>query len=484
MSSAGGSGKLLGEAGQPGRVLLGEELLEEGVHPALEVGDRRLDVLRRGARRSSACASTSPSRRRRRPAIRCVGLLADAGHLGLRPVADLADLGVGLEAELRGLVHGHGVERFDSGLGFFREAGRGFLAGRARGIAHRPDQAGDEGVVVAFLGTARGGCRRDDLGRLPWPRPWAAASVGRPGLSSGIGHRGRVLHLGRLRGCGGFLGPSVCGRRVVRGGPCPRQRAGPRRTSVHRGAPRRPTGAGSRCAARWWSSVRSFRHGPAAGRLSGVIGMVVREVRPMQSARRTLPAGRRYQPEPRDTLRQRPRYDRRVTHPASHGKRLPYPGDAHASAGGMAPNAAFDGRPGLLDRRGRALRDLRISVTDRCNFRCTYCMPAEVFGRDYAFLPHSEVLTYEEIRRLAGIAVDLGVAEAPDHRRRAARPPRAARPHRDARRAAHARRGAGGPRRSRPTARRSGPSPGPWPTRAWGGSRCRSIRWTTRRSGG
>lgn len=71
--------------------------------------------------------------------------------------------------------------------------------------------------------------------------------------------------------------------------------------------------------------------------------------------------------------------------------------------------ASFDGRPGVLDTRGRALRDLRISVTDRCNFRCTYCMPAEVFGRDYAFLPHSEVLTYEEIARLAGIAVDLGV---------------------------------------------------------------------------
>jgi cyclic pyranopterin phosphate synthase len=69
----------------------------------------------------------------------------------------------------------------------------------------------------------------------------------------------------------------------------------------------------------------------------------------------------------------------------------------------------FDGRPGVLDTRGRALRDLRISVTDRCNFRCTYCMPAEVFGRDYAFLPHAEVLTYEEIHRIAGIAVRLGV---------------------------------------------------------------------------
>lgn len=89
--------------------------------------------------------------------------------------------------------------------------------------------------------------------------------------------------------------------------------------------------------------------------------------------------------------------------PARSTARGPAPG------GDPAPGAAFDGRPGILDRRGRALRDLRISVTDRCNFRCTYCMPAEVFGRDYAFLPHSEVLTYEEIRRVAAIAVELGV---------------------------------------------------------------------------
>jgi cyclic pyranopterin phosphate synthase len=70
---------------------------------------------------------------------------------------------------------------------------------------------------------------------------------------------------------------------------------------------------------------------------------------------------------------------------------------------------AFDGKPGLPDRFGRALRDLRISVTDRCNFRCTYCMPAEIFGRDYAFLPQSQVLTFEEITSVARVFVDLGV---------------------------------------------------------------------------
>jgi cyclic pyranopterin phosphate synthase len=69
----------------------------------------------------------------------------------------------------------------------------------------------------------------------------------------------------------------------------------------------------------------------------------------------------------------------------------------------------FDGRPGVTDTLGRALRDLRISVTDRCNFRCTYCMPKEIFGRDYEFLPRDQVLTFEEITRTAGIFVGLGV---------------------------------------------------------------------------
>jgi cyclic pyranopterin phosphate synthase len=69
----------------------------------------------------------------------------------------------------------------------------------------------------------------------------------------------------------------------------------------------------------------------------------------------------------------------------------------------------FDGRAGQLDRLGRALRDLRISITDRCNFRCPYCMPSEVFGRDYQFLPRDEILSYEEIRRLAAVFVGLGV---------------------------------------------------------------------------
>jgi cyclic pyranopterin phosphate synthase len=61
------------------------------------------------------------------------------------------------------------------------------------------------------------------------------------------------------------------------------------------------------------------------------------------------------------------------------------------------------------DTLGRPLRDLRISVTDRCNFRCVYCMPKEVFGRDFKFLDRSQILTFEEIARLATIFVGLGV---------------------------------------------------------------------------
>jgi GTP 3',8-cyclase len=63
----------------------------------------------------------------------------------------------------------------------------------------------------------------------------------------------------------------------------------------------------------------------------------------------------------------------------------------------------------VADTFGRPLRDLRISVTDRCNFRCVYCMPKEVFGRDFAFLPKSELLSFEEIARIARVAVSLGV---------------------------------------------------------------------------
>jgi cyclic pyranopterin phosphate synthase len=82
------------------------------------------------------------------------------------------------------------------------------------------------------------------------------------------------------------------------------------------------------------------------------------------------------------------------------------PQDALVRAAAAHPPAV---RSVPLDARGRALHDLRISVTDRCNFRCVYCMPKDVFGRDYPFLAHDELLTFEEIERVARVFADLGV---------------------------------------------------------------------------
>ena len=75
-----------------------------------------------------------------------------------------------------------------------------------------------------------------------------------------------------------------------------------------------------------------------------------------------------------------------------------------AAAAESAPRASLP-----VDARHRPLHDLRISVTDRCNFRCVYCMPKDVYGRDFPFLPHAELLTFEEIARIAKIFVGQGV---------------------------------------------------------------------------
>src|SRR6188472_119022 len=65
----------------------------------------------------------------------------------------------------------------------------------------------------------------------------------------------------------------------------------------------------------------------------------------------------------------------------------------------------------VVDRLARPMRDLRISVTDRCNFRCIYCMPREIFGPGFKFLPRADLLTFEEIARLARIFVANGVTK-------------------------------------------------------------------------
>jgi len=98
----------------------------------------------------------------------------------------------------------------------------------------------------------------------------------------------------------------------------------------------------------------------------------------------------------RHLLRVVPLLDQRSTSP-------PPPAAAFTSGTRLTAN----GR--LSDTLGRPLRDLRISVTDRCNFRCNYCMPKEVFDKDYGYLPHAELLSFEEITRIASIFVAHGV---------------------------------------------------------------------------
>ncbi|HWQ39710.1 MAG TPA: GTP 3',8-cyclase MoaA [Burkholderiales bacterium] len=74
-----------------------------------------------------------------------------------------------------------------------------------------------------------------------------------------------------------------------------------------------------------------------------------------------------------------------------------------------AASATVPDQPALVDVRGRPLRDLRISVTDRCNFRCTYCMPKEVYGRDFQFLERAQLLTFDEIHRLVRVFRGYGI---------------------------------------------------------------------------
>jgi GTP 3',8-cyclase len=80
-----------------------------------------------------------------------------------------------------------------------------------------------------------------------------------------------------------------------------------------------------------------------------------------------------------------------------------------AALGARLPADAVPATGLLSDTLGRPLRDLRISVTDRCNFRCSYCMPKEVFDKDYPYLPHSALLSFEEITRVARQFVAHGV---------------------------------------------------------------------------
>ena len=88
---------------------------------------------------------------------------------------------------------------------------------------------------------------------------------------------------------------------------------------------------------------------------------------------------------------------------------IPLADQRYASARPRVPLEPHAPSGNLLDALGRPLRDLRISVTDRCNFRCSYCMPKEVFDKNYAFLPHASLLTFEEITRVARLFAAHGM---------------------------------------------------------------------------
>jgi GTP 3',8-cyclase len=78
---------------------------------------------------------------------------------------------------------------------------------------------------------------------------------------------------------------------------------------------------------------------------------------------------------------------------------------------GMTSTTAGAGALPVIDRLGRPVEDLRVSLTDRCNLRCTYCMPREMFGPDHAFLPRNELLSFEELTRVLTVFVELGVTK-------------------------------------------------------------------------
>ena len=91
--------------------------------------------------------------------------------------------------------------------------------------------------------------------------------------------------------------------------------------------------------------------------------------------------------------------------PLHDARQQPLAGTRPMVVGGAVPTGD------LRDQRQRPLRDLRISVTDRCNFRCSYCMPKDVFSKDYQYLPHSDLLSFEEIARAARLFVSQGVGK-------------------------------------------------------------------------
>ncbi len=124
--------------------------------------------------------------------------------------------------------------------------------------------------------------------------------------------------------------------------------------------------------------------------------IIIRHVKPLKSCQNELLPCTKATMTDRDTARIVPLLDLRTS-------TLRIPGATYL------PESRITGSGQLIDTLGRPLRDLRISVTDRCNFRCNYCMPKEIFDKDYAYLPHKALLSFEEITRIAKVFVAHGV---------------------------------------------------------------------------
>ena len=348
----------LGECGEFGRVLLGHEAFEEDVHLGFERRDPAVDTLDLALDAGGVLLDLLfelglPLRHA------MLGLLADPGDFGLRPFADRRDIVVGALAEgggFGGRIRRGSARRTSS----LRSATWRIVCSRAAPaavcIAFVRSARNFEGLRCAFAGAAALRCparahRRPSFVRRVVGRLVLAALGVRRRIASWCLSAGRSSRGAESRS----LYPSPC-----------RNLSSPAWT---------------------WGFVGSLGVSKCYGRRA--LGGLPPEV---PSGRGSSTVGRPSQPP---------------------GRCLPAQALVYsATSGGDAERAEYHDRVDLsqpVDRFRRPLHDLRISVTDRCNFRCVYCMPKEVYGRDYAFMPRDMVLSFEEIERLAVVFVGLGV---------------------------------------------------------------------------
>ncbi len=291
--------------------------------------------------------------------------------------------------------------------------------------------AGAGGSACAWTGAASGA--RIVTGASSWP--WMPSPAASWGLVSTVfrRHRRTIGGVGGRRAGGellGGLGRRLAGRRAIRAprkpesgtgiGGCHAARSPAARSARAPSTPDADPRSGEGCGGvDWWYQrappvvpPESHWCRPAPARCPDVTGRSRLPWAAMTDPRSTAPA-----PAPTPAAQ--------VPSPATQAPSPATP--ASGDPGALLGMAALP-----LDRLGRRMHDLRISVTDRCNFRCGYCMPAEVFGRDYAFLPRRRDPRLRGDRAARPALRRARRREAPHHRRRTDRAPRPARPRPDA----------------------------------------------------